>query len=446
MSYLNLKKILFLTILISFQTTTCRSQNLKSADNLSTWIRENAVSINSYDPGNFVEDLHPLKNLIKNKRIVCLGDSRHDAHEQFLMKTKIIKYLITKLDFDILVLEEGFTEAFALNSYLHTGEGNLSEILNGLGNWFVWDTQEFLELVDWLRSYNESQNEGDQVNIFGMDITSMYATYNNIIQFLNIVDPYYLLKLKKPDFLEKQYNVINWMQIMSNYSALSPKALDIINNFFDDLMSNFSNSKRKYIEISSKERYEKISLQLYNLYQAHKMYSVGLTSYKEGGIIREKAMSGNLQWILNSNPDKKIILWTHNVHIAKSSIDMYISGRPPTKNVKSLIQYLDSDISNKIFSLAFSSYYLRFPGEAKVPEDDMIDAIFNKSGNNIFLISLIGQYATGVEESLKSLQKMQSQGGFIALHPSECYDAVIFIREITPTIKSKNYLKKMDER
>ena len=105
------------------------------------WVQGNAVSLESVKPGHSFDDLRPVKKIIGDARIVCLGESRHDAREHFLFKHRMIEFLVAEMGFTLFAMEESLPCAMKINDYIHGGEGDPEALLNSMGAWYIWDTE-----------------------------------------------------------------------------------------------------------------------------------------------------------------------------------------------------------------------------------------------------------------------------------------------------------------
>ncbi len=59
-------------------------------------------------PDDDFADLAPFGAAVGNARIVALDEQTHGGREEFLLKTRLLRYLHERLGFDVLVLESGF--------------------------------------------------------------------------------------------------------------------------------------------------------------------------------------------------------------------------------------------------------------------------------------------------------------------------------------------------
>lgn len=67
-------------------------------------------------------DLLPFAQAIGQARVVALGEQTHGGAEEFLLKTRLVKYLHEKMGFDVLLLESGFYDMGRLAVRMEQGE------------------------------------------------------------------------------------------------------------------------------------------------------------------------------------------------------------------------------------------------------------------------------------------------------------------------------------
>lgn len=75
-------------------------------------------------------DLKPFADAIGNARIVALGEQTHGGREEYLLKTRLLKFLHEKMGFDVLLLESGFYDMARLAERVERGE-KLDDIAPG---------------------------------------------------------------------------------------------------------------------------------------------------------------------------------------------------------------------------------------------------------------------------------------------------------------------------
>ena len=153
------------------------------------WVATHGAPIDTVDPDADTGDLVPLRRIVDDARVVCLGESRHDASEQFRLKHRMIRYLVEEMGFSVIVFEEGMACAKAVDDYLQGGAGDPAAILGDLSNWFAWDTQEVLELVAWMREYNDDPSHKTKLRFLGVDCTAPRLGVVNALAYIENIDP-----------------------------------------------------------------------------------------------------------------------------------------------------------------------------------------------------------------------------------------------------------------
>jgi len=253
-------------------------------------IKDNLIEIktNMYARDNTDIDLELLYKYIKDKEIIGLGEATHGTKEFQNMRTRIISYLIKKLGFRIIVLEESYIHCLRINAYILNGEGTAEEaVREGLCFPWVFKTKETVLLVKMLREYNTGADEDNKVRFYGMDIAGAK----------NVLEPVegYLKKVDLDLFNDKT---------RSNVLEKDPY-------FVEEL---FIKNKIQYIERSTEKEY-------YQVYRCFEVYNQWLEYRKDMTFnVRDKFMFENAKWIIENTKEyitEKVIIIGHNDHIQK---------------------------------------------------------------------------------------------------------------------------------
>jgi len=151
------------------------SANTNSDDQpVVDWIGKHAVRLQTPEAGHGFADMKPLKKMIGNARIVSLGEATHGSREFFQLKHRMLEYLATEMGFTIFSIEANMPEAYRLNDYVLTGNGDPAKLIKGMYFW-TWNTQEVLDMVMWMRDFNESGKGRVQFTGFDMQTPSVAA-------------------------------------------------------------------------------------------------------------------------------------------------------------------------------------------------------------------------------------------------------------------------------
>ena len=157
-------------------------------DPVVEWMRSRAVRLDTVEAGNGFSDLQPLKSVVGDARIVSLGEATHGTREFFQLKHRMLEFLAAEMGFTIFSIEANMPEAYRLNEYVLTGKGDPLQLLKGMYFW-TWDTQEVLEMILWMRRFNESGL--GRVQFTGFDMQYPEVALEIARDFIGKADPDY---------------------------------------------------------------------------------------------------------------------------------------------------------------------------------------------------------------------------------------------------------------
>lgn len=136
---------------------------------LVEWIKNNCINLSSISSEGGDTDMSAFKPAVGSGRVVGLGEANHGSKEFSIAKLKLARFLIEEMDFEGVGMEIPEEQAKSIDSYIRTGEGYPEELIGNLGYW-VADTREVLELINWMRTFSE-QNPDRTISFFGCDIS-----------------------------------------------------------------------------------------------------------------------------------------------------------------------------------------------------------------------------------------------------------------------------------
>ena len=130
------------------------------------WIETNAVPFHGTHFSLPNRDLAAVGELVGDARIVALGENTYGTRDFHQMKARLFRFLVEERGFDTFALAATWPETRLLNRYLQTGEGDPRKLLAGMYFW-VWRSESMLELIEWMRAYNE---DGGSLEFHGFDM------------------------------------------------------------------------------------------------------------------------------------------------------------------------------------------------------------------------------------------------------------------------------------
>jgi erythromycin esterase-like protein len=155
-----MRKIILITILVLFVKLNAVAQ----VDTLK-WINEHAHELRSIMQTD-LSDLSFLKEELKGKEIVGLGEASHGTREFYTEKARIISYLIENCDFRTVAFEVPDSVMMQIDSFIQTGQGDLKKTIKGMG---LYGVEEIYQLFLTLRDYNKSNASEKRVKLIGFD-------------------------------------------------------------------------------------------------------------------------------------------------------------------------------------------------------------------------------------------------------------------------------------
>ncbi len=163
-------------------------------------IAAQAIRLDTVEAGNGFADMQPLKHAIGNARIVSLGEATHGTREFFQLKHRMLEFLATEMGFTIFSIEANMPEAYRLNDYVLYGRGDPKQLLKGMYFW-TWDTEEVLDMILWMREFNQSGK--GRVEFTGFDMQTPDVAIQIVDDFVAKYDPQYLADIRLASSLAK---------------------------------------------------------------------------------------------------------------------------------------------------------------------------------------------------------------------------------------------------
>lgn len=281
------RTILFIVFVSLVQLVPGQTDNTAAAID---WVNKNNIPINYVQAGNGFADMEPLNNLIGDARIVAMGECTHGSSEIFSMKHRMLEFLVKEKGFTIFAIEANMPEAYALNEYIINGKGDPKKLLIGMYFW-TWNTQEVLDMIEWMKTYNETA--ANKIMFTGFDMQDPRVAIKNIRAYLQINKPELVPVVDDYDNLYKEGAAKKdfWKH---KQKGLVELAADISSG-----ITAIADSKEKRWIIQNVKVLEQYG---------------GLHNQKN---YRDECMAANAKWILDENPGAKMMIWAHNEHIRK---------------------------------------------------------------------------------------------------------------------------------
>lgn len=191
--------ILTIVIVFFFNPTFVLAQQAATANRVQfnpsqtqvvqEWLANHAIPLKSVQAGADFDDLKPLKSVLKNVRILGLGEASHGQREFFQFKHRMLEFLVTRMGFTAFSLEASYPACMNINDYVVHGKGDPGKALTSNG-FSQFDAQEVLEMVEWMRQYNSKLPEAKRIKFLGYDMQGQYQYATDAVSaYLKKVSP-----------------------------------------------------------------------------------------------------------------------------------------------------------------------------------------------------------------------------------------------------------------
>ena len=369
-----------------------------------------------------------LAEVVDGAQIVAIGESRHDIKEQFQLKAALVKTLVSELGYKTIVFEESFSHALELDAFVTSGEGDLRSILSGLAGWYLWDNEEMVDLIMWVRQHNSMVPVDQMVRVLGMDITAPSAATRGAIAAAQALDSErdwqsldYGLELLEGDF---------WPEIIQRYRVVSDARRDAVGENLRELQTVFDDAPGDSIQ----------SLQAEIAVQGHKLFTS--SSIGEIGSVREKGMARVVDWIVsNIAQGSGTIIWTHNLHAAQVDFQMPSMGEGEFRPMGVLLseRYGESfrSVAGTFGSGSFSADSPRGERTFVAQDPSSVDGAIMGMGKPAMLINLRSIEPSSITARWLAVRRewrMQDATAFLTVKPG--FDGIYFVdsvSHVTPT-------------
>ena len=323
-----------------------------------------------------------LANLVKDKRIVILGECGHGDGKTFEIKSEIVKYLDSVGDYTLILEGMNPFDGAILNKELPVLIINPTW-LSVRNSWnSLWSkTEEASKLVDAMDKH--------QIDFYGMDVNPSYCNNFEIAYLSNLFYSDSIMKQNMFDYNWKRLLDINKNMLNLNDSVIQ----DIDYQYYDSSLLAMKNKLNNENVSFNKDA---VSLLIDNMLSFSNHAKCGFSNSCDSCIdcsiiIRDRQMADNVAWYLNHHPEKNVIIWAANFHGAKA-ISQIKYGKEPNPDLYDrytlLGEHLANMFPNQIYSVAFTSgggevgYFYQDESEPIQPDSTSVEFALQQRGIN----------------------------------------------------------------
>jgi len=241
-------------------------------------------------------------------QVVGLGEASHGVKEYQKMKAEVFQALVQNNGCRTFIIEGDFGSALKVDDYIHGKGGAVKEAAAGIG-YRIYCTKEMEELLDWMRVYNETAKDGEDLHFYGMDMQWADDSKDYLFQVLDQA---------APDLSEKYKEIFAFLNDNDMFDIDEDAFLQGMTDA-TELLKEIDGMQESIERICGKENFEFARECAYHLYACCDIRKSDMNY----NAVRDNYMAEKVQWFIEHGDGSVIFINGHNGHIGKTSIAAY---------------------------------------------------------------------------------------------------------------------------
>ncbi|KQN32345.1 hypothetical protein ASE92_17210 [Pedobacter sp. Leaf41] len=405
-------------IVFLFCVRVCYAQN-----GLSDSVNKLIIPIDSNQSGGYTYPTDFLFKTLDGNKVYAIGEATHGTRNFIDFRFSLIKTLVLEHNYKVIVTETDFSSTLMLNDYIVNGNGSPKDALKLIGYW-MYNNSDFLNVVEWLKTYNDSKGPGDKVHFYGCDMTAP-AIIGSVIR-----GEY---RFKNAALNDEMLGALKQLRVPTSKSFTKDEG-DLFNGIGVKIDQ----------EIASQPTNSVSRISLNSILQLIKYRALGPGKLRAE--LRDKMMYENINSIMALQPNAKVIFLAHNMHISKK---LMLAGQQPVG------QLLSKSLGKKYYALGLLFYEGEFLANDRinsgfkvfnVKQDDPVffEQRIISSKNDAYLDFNTLPYDRAIINFLSKKVKTRQVGATfsnskadlentsIETRPSESFDGVVIFKKTYP--------------
>lgn len=250
-------------------------------------------------------DLAHFDRIVGDARIIGLGESTHGTSEFFTEKHRLVKHLVERRGVRVFALEANQRAVSALDRYVREGVGSAREALHAL--YAVWNTEEMLGLIEWLRVYNRAHPQAP-VHVVGYDMQDQREPSDSLLAYLDRHDAPLRARVAA---LSEAYRAERSFAVPQAPDSLRARWLTDADTIVALVRARRAHWLAAARTATDSTRVE-WALHDADLYRQAARLNASLASPD-----RDSLMAANLVWTMRTlHPDARAVVWAHDMHVS----------------------------------------------------------------------------------------------------------------------------------
>jgi erythromycin esterase-like protein len=296
-------------------------------------------------------DYSALLERIGNSSIVLIGEASHGTHEFYQQRALITQMLIEEKGFHAVAVEADWPAALRVHRYVMQ-ETDDADAVAALGDFtrfpaWMWRNTVVVDFIEWLK--------GRGAGFFGIDLYSLYASIEAVLDYLSDVDP------EAAERARHRYSCFeHFAEDPQEYGYASTAG--IVESCEDDVVKQLVDLRAKAQDYARRdgrvaedefffaEQNARLALNAERYYRS--MFRGRVSSWN----LRDQHMTETIEELVRHLRKRvnepKLVVWAHNSHLGDArATEMGTQGE---WNVGQLVR--ERFGSDKAFLIGFSTY------------------------------------------------------------------------------------------
>ncbi|MHC4958663.1 MAG: erythromycin esterase family protein [Planctomycetota bacterium] len=304
------------------------------------WLDKNAFPLATLDFDKGSRDLRPLRKVLRDVRIVQLGEPSHGDGAAFAAKARVIRFLHEEMGFNVLAFESGMYECERANRLMNPG-ADAREIMKA-AIFGVWRTKRTLPIVAYAAKQAGTRSP---LVLAGVDPQQSGGLAKEFVgDFLGFLEKGGVEAGKGAELLRG----IETALAAETYEPVAG-ATEVFAR-----LAKLVEQNRAALEARHGARetaFMARALHNYSILERLKRTEDGYVN------LRDEWMGKNLIWLADEHfRDQKIVVWGATFHLAHELRRIKRGGAPDYQKTKAMGEYVHEHFGEQCYTVGFAAH------------------------------------------------------------------------------------------
>jgi erythromycin esterase len=389
------------------------------------WLDKHAFPIATLDLDKGSRDLRPLRKVLKDARIVQLGEPSHGDGAAFAAKARLIRFLHEEMDFNVLAFESGMYECERANRMLRPG-ADAREVMKA-AIFGVWRTKRTLPVIEYMV---EQSGTRSPMMLAGVDPQQSGGLGEEFVgDFLGFLGKAEVDPGQAADLLKR---------IETGLKAETYEPVAGAKDVFARLGGLIEDNRAKLEEKHGARAtaFMRRALQNYSVLERLKRTKDGYVN------LRDEWMGKNLIWLADEHFEgAKIVVWGATFHLAHELKRIRRGGAPAYQDTKAMGEYVHEHFGKKCYTIGFAAHggragwWFKQKFDLSPPAANSIEEALFRYGKPLLFVDLRAE--GGPFDKPLPLAALGYTRNAVAPWP-RVLDGLIYIEEMFPAVGMGN--------